>query len=90
MVARFTGVGLGLLAFTITIVAGVCIQNPVTVTLSRSILALFVFCLIGFVLGGAADVVVAEYEAGRESELQKRYREDPESTERESEPGSQE
>ena len=90
MVARFTGVGLGLLAFTITIVAGVWIQNSVTVTLSRSILALFVFCLIGFVLGSAADIVVAEHETGQAAKVREHFREDQEDSGQEGEPGSQE
>ena len=75
MVARYVGAGLGLLAFTVTVVAGLLVRNPVTVTLSRSILALFTFCLIGFVLGTAAQMVVAEREKKRESEIRKRYSE---------------
>ena len=77
MIARFAGAGLGLLAFTITAVAGVCVQNPVAVTLSRSILALLAFCVIGLVLGTAAQLVVSEHEKQRESEILRRYRESP-------------
>lgn len=84
MVARFVGASLGLLAFTITIIAGLLVHNPVTVILSRSILALFVFCIIGLVLGGAAQLVIREHERTRESEILKRYREGPAETE---EPG---
>jgi len=73
VVARYVGAGLGLLAFTVTVVAGLLVRNPVTVTLSRSILALFTFCLIGFVLGTVAQMVVAEHEKKRESEIRKRY-----------------
>ena len=73
MVARYAGAGLGLLAFTITVIAGLLVQNPLTVTLSRSILALFTFCIIGLVLGTAAQMVVAEHEKQRESEIRKRY-----------------
>ncbi len=76
MVARFAGAGLGLLAFTITIVAGLFAQNSVAVILSRSVLALFLFCVIGLVLGTAAQVVVAEYDRNRESEIRKQYRVD--------------
>ncbi len=71
MVARFAGVGLGFLAFSITAFAGLFVQNPVTVTLSRSILALFVFTIIGLALGTAAELVVHEYEKSRESEIRK-------------------
>ncbi len=75
MVARSAGAGLGFLAFTITAFAGLFVQNPVTVTLSRSLLALFVFGVIGLVVGTAAELVVREYEGNRESEIRKRYHE---------------
>ena len=51
--------------------------NPVTTTLSRSIFALFIFFLLGLVLGTAAEVVVKEHEHSREAEILKRYREEP-------------
>lgn len=76
MIARFAGAGLGFLAFTITALAGIFVQNPVTVTLSRSILALFLFSLIGLAVGAAAELVVREYERNRESEIRDRYRKD--------------
>lgn len=91
MVARFAGASLGLLAFTVAVVAGIYVQNPVTVTLSRGILALFLFCGIGLVLGAAAQLVVNEHERRRESEILKDYRNDvedspkPEATAEESE-----
>ncbi|MHC4698565.1 MAG: hypothetical protein ACYTFA_17680 [Planctomycetota bacterium] len=78
MVARFAGAGLGFLAFSITAFAGLFVQNPVVVTLSRSILALFVFTIIGLALGRAAELVVHEYEKNRESEIRKRKHEDGE------------
>lgn len=81
MVARFAGAGLGLVAFTITITAGLLARNPVEVTLSRSILALILFCLIGLLLGGVAQLVVAEYEKNREAEIRKRYPDDSTGTE---------
>ena len=74
MVARFVGASLGLLAFTITIIAGLVVQNPATVTLSRSILALVVFCVIGLVLGTVAQLVVNEYEKSRQADILKRHR----------------
>jgi len=75
MVPRYAGASLGLLAFFITIAVGLWVRNPVEVILSRGILALFVFCFIGLLLGGAAQMVIAEYERGRESEILRRYRE---------------
>lgn len=77
MVARVAGASLGLLAFAVTIVAGLYVQNPVTVTLSRSILSLFVFCVIGVVLGSAAQIVINEHGDRREEEIRKRYGEKP-------------
>lgn len=76
MVARFAGASLGLLAFAITVVAGIYVGNPPTVTLSRSILALFSFCVIGLLLGRAAQAVVAEFERNRRSEIERRIRAD--------------
>ena len=75
MVARLAGASFGLLAFTIAALAGLIVGNPVEVTLSRSIFALFIFCLVGFLLGGAARKVVAEYEQQRTSAIRERYRE---------------
>ena len=76
MIARYAGATLGLLGFTIAISAGLLTQNPVTVTLSRGIIALFEFCFIGLVLGSAAQVVVREYQKKRELEIQERHREE--------------
>ncbi len=71
MIARFSGASLGLLAFCVTVLAGVYVQNPVTTTLSRGILALFLFFVIGFALGLVADTVVNEHECAREDEADK-------------------
>jgi len=73
MVARYAGASLGLLTFTFVVTAGFIARYPVTVTLSRSIFALFLFCLIGLVLGPIAQVVVAEHEHKRDTEIRKRY-----------------
>ena len=81
MVARFAGAGLGLFAFAVTMLAGLFIHNPVDVILSRSIFALFVFCIIGLLLGSAAQKVVGEHEKKRVSELKERFRPSPTVTE---------
>lgn len=75
MVARYAGASLGLLAFAVTVSAGLFAQNSVEVTLSRSILSLFVFFGIGTVLGMAAQRVITEHEDVRESAIRERYRE---------------
>jgi uncharacterized membrane protein len=71
MLARYTAASLGLLAFSIAIFAGLLVQNSVTVILSRSLLALFVFFVIGLILGHAAQVVLTEHTQQREQELQR-------------------
>ena len=76
MVARFTGAGLGLLAFAVTMTAGLFAQVPVEVVLSRSILALFLFCVGGLLLGGAAQRVVDEFQKEREMRIHDRFDED--------------
>lgn len=76
MVARYAGASLGLLAFTIAVFGGLVARNPFTVTLSRSILALFVFCFIGLVLGHFAQRVVAEHARTREAEIRARFAQD--------------
>jgi len=70
MVARFTGASLGLFAFSITLIAGLVVQNPFAVTISRGLIALFTFCLLGLVLGAAADKVLSERERNQVADLQ--------------------
>ena len=77
MIARFSGAVLGLLAFAVAVFSGIYAENTVTVTLSRGILALFVFCAIGFVVGGAAQMVVAEHERTARERINERYSERP-------------
>ena len=77
MIARFSGALLGLIAFTITVLAGLYAGNSVSVILSRSVLALACFCFIGLILGGAAQLVVAEHERQRESQIRERYQKTP-------------
>ncbi len=69
MAPRVTGAALGLLAFSTTIIAGVWVDNPTTVTLSRALWAMATFCVIGVVIGWAARVVVREHVRRREREL---------------------
>lgn len=77
MVARFSAASLALIAFTIAVVAGLFAGNPVTTTLSRGILALFIFCILGLSLGKIADVVIAEHQKKRETEILERLKEIP-------------
>jgi hypothetical protein len=76
MVARYAGASLGLLAFAITTTAGLLANNPVDVTLSRSIQSLFVFFGIGTVLGMVTQRVIAEHEKSREDKIRERYHEE--------------
>jgi hypothetical protein len=73
MVARISGSALGLLAFTVTVFAGLYVRNPVSLVLSRGILALFLFFAIGLVLGVMAQRVIAERVRTRETEIRKQY-----------------
>jgi len=73
MAARFAGAALGLFAFSVSVTAGLYVRNPFNVVLSRSILALFGFFLIGLVLGGAAQRVVDEYVKTREADIRKQF-----------------
>ena len=77
MVARFVGPSFGLLAFTIVTVAGLISHNPVEVTLSRGVFALFTFCIVGFLLGSVAQKVLAEHEQARASAIKRHYHPDP-------------
>ncbi len=74
MVARFSAASLGLLAFTVTLVSGVIVQNPFTVTLSRGIYAMFAFCILGALVGHAAQAVVMEREKLGTKEVDQRYK----------------
>ena len=69
MVARLAGAGLGLFAFAVASIVGLLVRNPIDVVLSRSILALVVFCGLGLLLGGVAELVLAERRQQRESEI---------------------
>ena len=69
MVARYTGACLGLLAFGLTVIVGLAVNNPATVTLSRAVWALAVFCALGMVLGGIAQMVIHEHARRRQEEV---------------------
>jgi len=73
MIARYAGPILGLFAFAVTVFAGLIVENPVTITLQRAVFALLVFCMLGLVLGWAAQTVVQEYGRKRRSEIESRY-----------------
>ncbi len=73
MIARYAGSVLGLLAFSVTVFVGLLVQNPIAITLERAVFALFLFFMIGFVLGSVAQMVVREFERKREAEILQRY-----------------
>lgn len=73
MAARYAGASLGLSALTLVVTAGLIAWNPVTTNLSRGIIALFLFCLIGLVLSRITQVGVAEHEHKLEMEILKRF-----------------
>jgi len=61
MIVRFSGATLGLLAFSVAILGGLWVGNPVAEILSRAIWSLVVFCALGLAVGAAAQAVVEEY-----------------------------
>ena len=75
MVARFAGTSLGLFAFSVTVIAGLFAQNSVTHILTRAIVALFVFCLLGLILGAAAESVLEEHSVQRREGIARRFQE---------------
>lgn len=65
MVSRYTGACLGLLAFAIATVAGLSVNNPPMLILSRAVSALALFCVIGLLLGTVAQAVLNEHHRRR-------------------------
>ncbi|MBN1490654.1 MAG: hypothetical protein JXA69_12115 [Phycisphaerae bacterium] len=66
---RCCGACFGLLAFAVTILAGLYAGNPVTTTLSRSLWAMVAFLCLGSFLGYVALRVVDEHAVRRRNEL---------------------
>ncbi|MEE9296241.1 MAG: hypothetical protein V3W34_14940 [Phycisphaerae bacterium] len=66
---RTIAAALGLLGFCVSIFGGLWVGNPAMVVLSRALLAMVLFAIIGLVTGCAARIVVREYVADRERAL---------------------
>lgn len=58
---RSLGAQIGLLAFAVALVAGVYAGNPVTVVLTRALIALVLGTLLGQAAGWTAKLVLREY-----------------------------
>ncbi len=69
MASRITGACLGLLAFVTAIISGLIAGHEPRDILSRSIIAMIVFCLIGLAAGAAVSIVVREHVRNREAKL---------------------
>jgi len=69
MIPRFTGAALALAAFTVAVVAGLAVGNPPALVLERAVWSLLGFCLIGLIVGSAAQAVIREYQARCEQDL---------------------
>jgi len=63
--SRALGAALGMLGFAVTLIAGLWVHNPVERTLVRALLSAVIFVVIGLLLGGAIELVFAEYLAAR-------------------------
>ncbi|MBN1514796.1 MAG: hypothetical protein JXB13_22480 [Phycisphaerae bacterium] len=69
MVARYTGGILGMLAFAVSVLAGLWVGNPVAIILSRAVWALVLFSVIGLSLGAVAQFVIDDYARRRYQEV---------------------
>lgn len=66
---RSIAAALGLLAFSVSILGGLWVRNPVTAILSRAIWAMIAFSIIGLLAGWVVSIVLLEHRADREKAL---------------------
>lgn len=59
--ARIYGACAGLLAFAITILRGLAVDNPTETILARALLAMLIFLVLGSVVGWVGQAVVDEH-----------------------------
>ncbi len=76
MIRRATGV-LALLAFSIVVLGGLARGNSVDFILQRALWAMGLFCLLGLVVGWAADRVVREHRSKQYEEVFGRPADEP-------------
>jgi len=75
MLAKLLAGILGLMAFAVCILGGLCVGARAEVVIQRGLQAMIVFCLLGWVVGWAAEAVVYErvrkeaHEAAEKSHL---------------------
>jgi hypothetical protein len=70
MISRYAGSCLGLFAFTVACASGLVAGNQFSTVLSRALLAMFLFFVIGSLLGYSAQKVVNEQVAAKEKEIE--------------------
>ncbi len=68
MLRRTMGV-MGLLAFAITILGGLIGGNRVEFILPRALWAMAIFCMLGMIVGWAAEKIVQEHQAKQYAEV---------------------
>lgn len=68
MLRRTMGV-MGLLAFAITVLGGLSGGNTVEFILPRALWAMAIFCLLGLIVGWAAEMIVQEHQAKQYAEV---------------------
>jgi len=73
MISRRAGAMLGLLAFSVAVAGGLYTDSTMMRTLERGLEALFLFSVLGFVLGCVAERVMHEYERTREAEFENHH-----------------
>lgn len=68
MLRRTMGV-MGLLAFAITVLGGLSGGNSVEFILPRALWAMGIFCLLGLIVGWAAEMIVQDHQAKLSAEV---------------------
>ncbi len=69
---RRIGASLGCLAFSVSVVSGLMVGNPIDTIVRRSLLALFGFFVLGVSVGWISGRVIAERNEQLEEELEAR------------------
>lgn len=68
MVSRYTGACLGLLAFAVAVSAGLTVGNDPVSTLWRALMAMFLFCVLGLIIGACAQSAINEHHRRQEAQ----------------------
>jgi hypothetical protein len=70
---RTTGVQIGLLAFTVALIAGIYAGNPASVVLLRAVLVMFAGAAIGQMAGWTAKLVLRDHLQRRKLSIDRQH-----------------